>query len=284
MSQVMPDQWLAAQRGEGRNVCLVLDAQNEIEARTALLRERAYNRYSSVYSQTPVAELAAAGPFLIELDSADSEHITELLHAPERNWGWLASIAQGDLPAWLAHWRARCLVGTSPNRALYRFQDNRVLTRALEYLPIDSLAAYLGAAISVCYWQGERWAITDNPMPGEYPLPQAPAWLSVPPTSPQITAICETNALRFLLDQHQQAYLQVAQKQPVLEWISQQCKLATTWGWHGSEQLEFLLVHSLKSPGFQLPEQWHPLSHEDSVAHYQRVSHMALFRVDEGAI
>lgn len=219
MSQVMPDQWLAAQRGEGRNVCLVLDAQNEIEARTALLRERAYNRYSSVYSQTPVAELAAAGPFLIELDSADSEYLTELLHAPERNWGWLASIAQGDLPAWLAHWRARCLVGTSPNRALYRFQDNRVLARALQYLPIDSLAAYLGAAISVCYWQGEHWAITDNPMPGEYPLPQAPTWLSVPSTSAQLTAIRETNALRFLLDQHQQAYLKVAQQQHVLEWI-----------------------------------------------------------------
>lgn len=284
MSLVIPRQWIDEQRGQGRDVCLVLDAQHESEARTALLSDRAHDRYCSVYTQTPVAELAAAGPFLIVLDSADIARMSELLHAPERNWGWLASIAQGDLPVWLAHWRARCLVGVSPNRALYRFQDNRVLTRALGHLSADLHPAYLGPAISVCYWQGEQWASVDNPMPGEYPLPIVAPWLNVPATNSQRAAICEANALRFLMDRHQHACLLVAQRQPVSQWLSQQCELATAWGWDAPEQLEFLLVHSLKSPGYELPVQWHPHPEENSAEHFQRVSHITILSSTQGAV
>ncbi|WP_019412034.1 DUF4123 domain-containing protein [Pseudomonas psychrophila] len=195
-----PRQWMDEQRGQGRDVCLVLDSQNEIEARQGLLNGRAHDRYHSVYSQTPVAELASAGPFLIGLDSTDTERLAELLNAPERNWGWLASLAPGDLPLWLEHWRARILVSARPERALYRFQDNRVLSRALRHLSAEQLPAYLGQAISVCYWQGEQWATTDNPAPGKYVLPEAAAWLSVPDANPQRVVIQEANALRFLID------------------------------------------------------------------------------------
>ena len=284
MSLVIPHQWIDEQRGQGRDVCLVLDAQHEIEARTALLSERAHDRYCSVYSQTPVAELAAAGPFLIVLDSADIARMTELLRAPERNWGWLASIAPGDLPVWLAHWRARCLVGVSSNRALYRFQDNRVLTRALGHLPVGTLPAYLGSAISVCYWQGDQWASVDNPMPGEYPLPIVASWLNVPATNSQRAAICEANALRFLMEHHQQACLHVVKQLPLLEWIRLQCKQADDWGWGRAEQLEFLLTHSLKFPGYELPVQWHPHPEENAAEHFQRVNHIAILCSAQGAV
>lgn len=284
MSPVLPSQWMDEQRGQGREVCLVLDSQKEIEARTGLLNGRAHNRYYSVYSQTPVAELANAGPFLIGLDTADSECLTELLSAPERHWGWLASLAPGDLPAWLEHWRARLLIGTRPERALYRFQDSRVLTRALRHLSADLLPAYLGQAISVCYWQGEQWAVTDNPAPGEHPLPDVPAWLNAPDVNSQQAVIQEANALRFLMEQHQLGCLQVVDRFALLEWISLRCKQADAWGWGESEQLEFLLTHSLKFPGYELPVQWHPHPHEDSAAHFQRISQMAKFCAGEGAV
>lgn len=275
MSPVRPSQWMDEQRGQGRDVCLVLDAQPEIEARTALLSERAHDRYASVYSQTPVAELAAAGPFLIVLASADIARMTELLHAPERNWGWLASIAPGDLPVWLAHWRARCLVGVSPNRALYRFQDNRVLTRALGHLPVDTLPAYLGSAISVCYWQGEQWASVDNPMPGEYPLPEAPGWLNVPALPCLRESLHARNAHRFLLEKHYPAYWLLAAEQKPSEWLDGKRAQALQWGWIEQAQLEFLLLHSLKYPGFELPKAWHPYPHETANLHFERVSQMA---------
>lgn len=272
MSPERPRQWMDEQRGLGRCVCVVLDAQNELEARTALLNGRAPDRYYSVYSQTPVTELAPAGPFLIELDGTDTERLSELLNAPERNWGWLASLAPGDLPLWLEHWRARILVSARPERALYRFQDNRVLSRALRHLSVEQLPAYLGQAISVCYWQGEQWATTDNPVPGEYALPEAVAWLSVPDANPQRVAIQEANALRFLIDKHQLACKKVVKKFLFLQWISLQCKQADAWGWVKPEQLEFLLIHSLESPGYELPMQWHPHPDEDSAAHYQRIT------------
>lgn len=270
-----PRQWMDEQRGQGRDVCLVLDSQNEIEARQGLLNGRAHDRYHSVYSQTPVAELASAGPFLIELDSTDTERLAELLNAPERNWGWLASLAPGDLPLWLEHWRARVLVSARPERALYRFQDNRVLSRALRHLSAEQLPAYLGQAISVCYWQGEQWATTDNPAPGKYVLPEAAAWLSVPAPSRQQAFIHAHNARCFLLEKHFPAFHRLAGQLNPFEWLSGKQTQALQWGWVEEAQLVFLLIHSLKHPGFELPKAWHPHPHETAALHFERVSQAA---------
>ncbi len=284
MSAVIPEQWIEMQRRQGHDVCLVLDALNEKRAQQALLSERAYERYCSVYSQTAVAELAHAGPCLILLGPDDRECLNELLNAPERHWGWLTSIARGDLPALLKHWRERFLVGTRPNQGLYRFQDNRVLTRALEYLLPDALPAFLGPTLSACYWQGQCWAVTDNPAPGHYPLPDTPGWLHVPMPSATAAHIREANARRFLLEQHQQAFLRLGAQRPSQAWIRQQRELADTWGWLASEQLEFLLSHSLKYPSFELPVQWHPRAQETPTEHFERINQTARFWAGEGAL
>ena len=275
MSPERPRQWMDEQRGLGRCVCVVLDAHNELEARTALLNGRAPDRYYSVYSQTPVTELAPAGPFLIELDGTDTERLSELLNAPERNWGWLASLTPGDLPLWLEHWRARILVSARPERALYRFQDNRVLSRALRHLSAEQLPTYLGQAISVCYWQGEQWATTDNPAPGEYALPEAVAWLSVPAPSRQQALIHAHNARCFLLEKHFPAYHRLAGQLNPFEWLSGKQTQALQWGWVEEAQLVFLLLHSLQHPGFELPKAWHPHPHETAALHFERVSQAA---------
>ena len=174
MSTSVPGQWLEEQRRLGNELCVTLDSQSALPALQRLLKGRAHDRYSNVYAQTVVAELAAASPFLILLDPADTESVRALCSAPQRDWGWLASLPPGALPAWTAHWRERCVSGTRPHLALYRFHDNRVLTRALAWLPEDTHPAYLGPAISVCYWAGDTWATPHNPAPGTYPSRKTP--------------------------------------------------------------------------------------------------------------
>lgn len=284
MNPPLPRQWIDEQRHQGHELCLILDSLSEMEARQTLLNGRAHDRYAGVYQQTPAAKLANAGPYLIVIDSADTEHVCALLQAPERNWGWLASIAPGELPALLQHWRERCLVGTRPNLAMYRFHDNRVLSRAFEYLSVDALSTYLGPAISVCYWQGEHWAVIANPAPGEYPMPDEPQWLQVPTPQSIRAHLRETNAHRYLLAQHQHAYLQLAAQCQAWEWISEQRQHADAWGWNTPEQLEFLLTHSLQTPGFELPVQWHPRPDETPDAHFERVLHAPKYWAGEGPL
>lgn len=284
MSPVSPRQWMDEQHRQGHELCLILDSLGEIEIRQTLLNGRVHDRYASVYSQTPVAKLANAGPYLILIDRADTEHLNALLDAPERNWGWLASIAKGDLPALLQHWRERFLIGTRPNQALYRFHDNRVLSRVLDHLPVDALPSYLGSTISLCYWQGEHWVAFDNPAPGEYPLPDEPEWLQVPAPSRHREPILVSNAHRYLLDNHYDVLLRLARHRRPVAWLHAQWAQAEQWGWLEQEQLQFLVVHSLQFPHFALPAAWDPQPNETPHMHFERVSQMAAFWQGEGVL
>ena len=284
MSPVSPRQWMDEQHRQGHELCLILDSLGEIEIRQTLLKGRPLDRYASVYSQTPVAKLANAGPYLILIDRADTEHLNALLDAPERNWGWLASIAQGDLPALLQHWRERFLIGTRPNQALYRFHDNRVLTRVLDHLPVDALPPYLGSTISLCYWQGEHWVAFDNPAPGEYPLPDEPEWLQVPALSHQRGPVHVINVHRYLLDRHYEALRRLARSRRPIAWIHAQQAQAERWGWLEQEHLEFLALHGLPRPGYGVPDAWEPRPNETPHMHFERVSQMAKLWQDEGVL
>jgi len=284
MSTSVPGQWLEEQRRLGNELCVTLDSQSALPALQRLLKGRAHDRYSNVYAQTVVAELAAASPFLILLDPADTESVRALCSAPQRDWGWLASLPPGALPAWTAHWRERWVAGTRPHLALYRFHDNRVLTRALAWLPEDTHPAYLGPAISVCYWAGDTWATPHNPAPGTYPVPQDPAWLHAPLQPPQIAAIRETNARRYLLDHHLPAYQRLAAQQCPAAWAHERWLQADKWGWSGAKQFETLLALSLGFPPGELPSDLHPQPHEDPVAHFERVSLTAKYWAGEGEL
>ena len=266
-----PVQWIEAQRKRGHELCLMLDTFDHKPVLQTLLKGRAHDRYSSLYSQTPIAELAGIGPFLIMLDSGDTQPLTELLNSPERHWGWLVSIAAQDFPALVQHWRERILVGQRPDQGIYRFHDNRVLGRALSSMPPEARPAYLGPAHSVCYAQGEHWLSADNRAPGQHPLPEQPHWLQVPVPPEQRARIRETNAHRFLLAHHQVAYLQLAEHRDPFDWLRLQRGRAEGWGWHAPHQLEFLLVSSLSTPEFEIPMQWHPRPYEEPGEHFERV-------------
>lgn len=275
MNTLPPDHWLEMQRRHVRDICLILNQNSEYLTAHTFLNGRESQAYCSVYSQTLVSRLASAGPFIIVLNSTDREQLTEIFKSPERNWGWLASIASGTLPALAQHWRARCLAGAAPHRVLYRFEDNRVLNRALAHLPPELHGAYLGPAISVCRWHDDHWAITDNPAPAEYPLSETLDWLNIPPNLDMLDSIHALNAHHHLLVEHYDQYRQLAARQMPFVWLKGKRKQARQWGWRDQQKLEFLLARSLHSPDFELPRAWHPRDDEDPATHFERVSHLA---------
>ena len=72
-------QWMAEQLTLGHSLCLILDSEGERAARQALLKNHGPEQYCRVYSETPLADLADAGPFIFLINSPDNEHIKELL-------------------------------------------------------------------------------------------------------------------------------------------------------------------------------------------------------------
>ncbi|MPR04660.1 DUF4123 domain-containing protein [Pseudomonas sp. MAFF 212408] len=272
MSTLSPRQWMIEQRHLGYRLCLILDSEGEHETRQALIGAQNADHYCSVYSETPVAELASAGPFVFLIDNPDDRRLNALLDAPERNWGWLASVPpEAGLNALAKHWRDRLIVGARPYQALYRFHDNRVLTRALAHLTGGAVAGYLGPIASVCYWQGEHWLTLNNCAPGNHPVPERPAWCEVPVESDQFARISQINARRYLLAEHLDAYARIAEQQDPDLWLSTQLELAEAWGWRSPEQVEFLLVQSLKATNGTLAERWQGRASETPVTHFERI-------------
>lgn len=266
MSAVSPRAWMAQQRACGREIALVLDSG--FDERTSLLACLPSERWCALYAQTEVAHMATLGPSCFLIGEPEAKTVQALLDQPQRHWGWLASLAPDALAAWAAHWRARLLIGQRPQQALYRFHDNRILAAALQRLPSAALPAYLGQAISICYWDGQRWAQVDNPLPGDHPLPTAPVWLAHGSGS---EAVLLANAHRFLLAHHFAAYLKVFEPPGHPDWLRTQLARARAWGWETPQQREFLLVQSLSMPGLVLPEDWGPQAGESPQMHLHRL-------------
>jgi hypothetical protein len=268
----LPVQWMAHQLQLGHSVCLILDSDAAPAMHQDLLRQRTAAQYRSVYSETAVADLATAGPFIFLIDDLDPSLLDDLIERPRRDWGWLASIQICAIEALVTHWRERLLIGERPQRALYRFHDNRVLTRALAHLPESAYPEYLGPVISACYWQGEHWATAENPTPAEYPVPDAPQWLSIPAPVSQERAVLLANIGQYLLAEHSQDLAQLGENQSPHTWLTEQLNLAQQWGWQTSEQLHFLIVERLRemhTPGIK---SWDPLPEEQARAHFERLS------------
>jgi len=277
MTPTHPFQWMNEQAQLGRSLCVVLDSDSARETRQALLKTSRFDQYVAVYRETHVAELTDAGPFIFTFDEPNDKRIAPLLKHPERHWGWLASLAKGDLPTWVAHWHERLFIGTRPDQALYRFHDNRVLTRALAHLPVEAYPAYLGPALSVCYWQGSHWENADNPTPGTHPVPALPPWLQTPVPPQQALALRMANAHRYLLAEHPEAYAELAVHHEPETWLHRRLALADSWGWLTSEQLAFLLTQSLRAPDPTQEKYWQAHAQESPTEHFERVRQTADF-------
>lgn len=271
MTHTLPHRWLIEHQRLGHALCVVLDSENEHPMRQALLKNSRPDQYLSVYGQTMVADLSEAGPFVFSFDQPGDKNINQLLKRPESHWGWLACLPKGHLPMLVEHWRERLIIAERPHPALYRFHDNRVLERALRYLPAEAYPTYLGPVISVCYWQGTRWESTQNPAPGMYPVPDSPPWLSLPVPRQQAMETRLINARRFLLAEHVQAYATLAEQQDPEAWLRATLDQAEAWNWQVPEQLEFLLTQSLQAPAHTLVPHWQVRPGESPDEHFERV-------------
>lgn len=284
MTTTCPRQWMNDQLRLGHTLCLILDSEGELVARQALLNTPDPEQYCCVYSQTPISELANAGPFIFLIDNPGDARLKPLLDEPERSWGWLASIGNGDLPALARHWRERLIIGTRPHRALYRFHDNRVLGRALAHIPEEARPEYLGPAISVCYWHGAQWNVTHNPGPGEYPLPADPAWLSVPLPADRAMEILHSTVYRYLWAKHGEDLIRLSQRQDPGTWLTEQLSHAQQWGWTAPEQVHFLITSKLTETEPPLINNWAPHEGETPQAHYERLFNEMKFWSGEGSL
>ena len=284
MTTTCPRQWMTDQLRLGHTLCLILDSEGELVARQALLNTPDPEQYCCVYSQTPISELANAGPFIFLIDNPGDARLKPLLDEPERSWGWLASIGNGDLPALARHWRERLIIGTRPHRALYRFHDNRVLGRALAHIPEEARPEYLGPAISVCYWHGAQWNVTHNPAPGEYPLPADPAWLSVPLPADRAMEILHSTVYRYLWAKHGEDLIRLSQRQDPGTWLTEQLSHAQQWGWTAPEQVHFLITSKLTETEPPLINNWAPHEGETPQAHYERLFNEMTFWSGEGSL
>ncbi|WP_103309061.1 MULTISPECIES: DUF4123 domain-containing protein [unclassified Pseudomonas] len=277
MTRSFPHRWLIEQQRLGHALCVVLDSENEHSVRQTLLKSRRPDQYLSIYAQTPVAELGDSGPFVFSVERPGDEPINEMLNRPDNHWGWLASLPQGGLPRLVEHWRERLIIGERPHQVLYRFHDNRVLARALKHLPVEAYPAYLGPALSVCYWQDTGWASTGNPAPGTYPVPDSPLWLQMPATPQQATQARLLNARRFLLAEHVQAFATLAEQQDPEMWLRATLDQAGAWHWQTPEQLEFLLTQGLQAPAYSRASYWQVRPAEKPDEHFERVRLMTAF-------
>lgn len=277
-------QWLHEHARQGRCLYLVLDSDGQLEQRAALIAELGYERCRAIYRNTPAQALANAGPYLFQLDRADSAPLVELLNAPEANWGWLASGANTDLDGLTEHWRSRSVSGEYPDQALYRFHDNRVLGRALAHMPPADHPGYLGPAASVCYWQTEHWTVTQNPDPGSYPLPPEPAWLHIPTPQATYAAVQFDNARRYLMREHTEQLVELAAHQDIDTWLRSRLDLAHVWHWQAPEALYFLLTQSLRVEGYTLPKSWPPKPDETPEQHFARLYQEALYWQGSGPL
>ncbi|MDR6914246.1 hypothetical protein J2X66_001110 [Pseudomonas sp. 3296] len=284
MTDSPPRQWMIQQQRLGHVLCIVLDSENQRDIRQSLLKTCHFNQYLSVYGETLVADLADAGPFVFTFDQTDDRRIDELIENPACHWGWFASLQKGDLPTLVKHWQERLIIGERPHQALYRFHDNRVLNRALAQLPVEAYSAYLGPAISVCYWSGTRWECTDNPAPGTHPVPDQPLGHQVPLPNEQADEIRLTNARRYLLSEHVAAYAELAEQDDPEAWLRARLAQAEAWGWLAPEQLAFLLTQTLQAPGYALASHWQVRPGETPSEHFERVHRTMAFWQGETAL
>ena len=269
MNATTVHQWMSAQRQSGNAIALVLDSQDERETRQRLQLTCDLERYCGVYHQTQISDLADAGPFMFIIGPQEQAALDTLLAEPQRHWGWLASLPQHQLPALAQHWRARIITGTRPNQALYRFHDNRVLARALAFMPQEARPGYLGPAVSVCYWHETHWEVVSNPAPGKRPVPDEPAWLNVPALPLQAIEILHANVYRYLWAEHSDEMLALSQLQDPDEWLTEQLAQARHWAWTTPEQVHFLVLQRLTTWERPVIKNWSPRAEETPAMHFE---------------
>lgn len=263
--------WIEQQRHQARDFLVILDQQAEPNPVELLFSNDAVQDYVELYRNTELSGMVEMSPWLI-IPTNNSAQLEQLLENPHWNWGWLASTEHLNLSELAKHWRDRMLINEEGHRSLYRFQDNRVITRHLLALPSYQLPALLGPINSALVWSGRSWHDIDNPAPALHPVPTSAPWLQLPEPGEITSAIQQHNLKLWLWQQHSTATTLLAEKRSLDEWLDERLRLAKSWGWESNKRLEFLLARHLSPTQAEHPE-WQPRANETELEHYARCVH-----------
>ena len=266
--------WLIEQQHADRRLFVMIDSMAEPCPIPALFSADLMQEYVNLYQGTELDELAEVGPWLIKLPEGSADHfLTELLEHPQRNWGWLASAQDMALDDYARHWRERMVSEEQGSKALYRFQDNRVLGHHLAALSDVHMPLLIGPAESVLCWHRDAWVCFANPAPGQGSVPASRPWLEVPEPEEARRGIQRHNLQQWLWQQHAEATTRLACNEPFQQWLDHQLETARRWRWESAEQIQFLLQHKLDAALASAPL-WTLQEGETPNEHYQRCRQM----------
>ena len=268
-SPIEPQQWIVDQKAYGRQIFLIIDRLAEPDPITQLFGLDLMQEYINLYAGTDYNELKDMGPWLIKIPEHSTQALSGLLDAPEPLWGWLASADQLDLAGLATHWRERMVIVEANKKALYRFQDNRVISHHLTHLSAEQRPLLLGPLHNLLCWHQDQWNTWVNPAPAPHPEPINRPWLDIPEPDDTAHAIRLHNLQQWLWQEHPTAATQLATREPLKNWLQRQLQTAQHWGWDHTEQLHFLLQHQLNSQVTSQPF-WATLPGETPTAHFQR--------------
>lgn len=263
--------WVADQLAQQRELLLIVDRLAEPDPITALFSADLMQDYVNLYQGTEFADMADVGPWLVRLHNPDAPLVQTLLNTPESGWGWLASAATIDLAVLAQHWRERMLIDEQAQRALYRFQDNRVIARHLAELSETQRPLLLGPLESALCWNGQAWQSIHNPRPGLYPVPFEKPWQELAEPEAVTQAVLRHNLEQWLWQNHSAATAQLAETQPLSSWLDAQLDQAQSWRWQSLERIQFLLRYQL-DPALAEHPAWAPVKNETADAHFARSS------------
>jgi hypothetical protein len=263
----LAQRWLADQQSQERELLLVIDRLAEPDPIVALFSAGLMQDYVNLYQGTEFADMAEVGPWLVRVHDTDTAVLHSLLEAPQQNWGWLASANQLDLQTLARHWRERMLIEENGQRALYRFQDPRVIARSLAHLATHEIPQLLGPLSSVLYWENDAWHSHENPQSGPSPFSQPAPWLYAEPAS-IAREIRLDNLEQWLWESQPEATTALAKQHEIRSWLEHRLELAEHWGWTTAEQL-FLLLNK-KRGVLELHPAWEPQPNESPNTHFVR--------------
>lgn len=267
----LAQRWLDDQRFQQRDLFLIVDRLAKPDPVNGLFGAGLMQDYVNLYQGTEFADMADVGPWLVRLTDTDAPFLHGLLEAPQQNWGWLASADSLDLPVLAQHWRERMLIDEQEQRALYRFQDNRVIARHLAELGETQRPLLLGPLNSALCWDGQAWQSIHNPRPGLYPAPFEKPWQEIAEPEAVTQEIQRHNLEQWLWQNHSAATAQLAETQPLSSWLDAQLGKAKNWQWQSLEHIQFLLQHQLQ-PALVEHSTWAVLENEKPDAHFARCS------------
>jgi hypothetical protein len=238
-------QWLDDQRGQQRQLLLVIDSMAEPNPVQELFAKDLMRDYVNLYQGTELSDLTDVGPWLVALSESEVMQLRTMLDAPEGNWGWLASASRIDLSVLGNHWQARMLIEELDQRALYRLQDSRVIAHHLSGLAPEQRHLLLGPLASALCWDGDEWSRFDNPVPAYCPPPFATPWLDLPEPPTTASQIRRHNFLQWLWQEFPTVTAKLAEHVLLDDWVDDQLNQAEHWHWHALEQQRFLLRYRM---------------------------------------